>query len=52
MDLTVRQEVTVGALVIVGGVLLVALLFWLTDRNVSGTGSDVEIGRASCRERV
>src|SRR6185503_17806881 len=28
---------------IVGGVLLGALLFWLTDRNVSGTGSDVVI---------
>ena len=43
MDLTVRQEVSVGALVIVGGVLLVALLFWLTDRNVSRRGVDVQI---------
>jgi len=43
VDLTVRQEVSVGALVIVGGVLLVALLFWLTDRNVSRRGVDVQI---------
>lgn len=43
MDLTVRQEVTVGALVIVGGVLLVALLFWLTDRGFGGSGADVMI---------
>jgi phospholipid/cholesterol/gamma-HCH transport system substrate-binding protein len=43
VDLTVRQEITVGLLVIVGGVLLVALLFWLTGRDVSGGGSDVMI---------
>jgi phospholipid/cholesterol/gamma-HCH transport system substrate-binding protein len=43
VDLTVRQEVSVGALVIVGGVLLVALLFWLTDRRVAGRGTDVTI---------
>ena len=43
MDLTVKQEVSVGALVIVGATLLVALLFWLTDKDVGGKGVPVEI---------
>lgn len=43
MDLTVRQEVSVGALVIVGAGLLVALLFWLTDKDVGGGGVPVEV---------
>jgi phospholipid/cholesterol/gamma-HCH transport system substrate-binding protein len=43
VDSTVKQEISVGALVIVGGVLLVALLFWLTDRNVARRGTEVAI---------
>jgi phospholipid/cholesterol/gamma-HCH transport system substrate-binding protein len=43
VDLTVRQEVTVGALVMVGGVLLIGLLFWLTDRGLGRSGVDVAI---------
>jgi phospholipid/cholesterol/gamma-HCH transport system substrate-binding protein len=43
VDLTVRQEISVGALVIASGVLLVALLFWLTDRGVGGAGVPVEV---------
>lgn len=43
MDLTVKQEVSVGALVIAGGILLVALLFWLTDKDVGGKGVPVEV---------
>ena len=43
MDLTVKQEVSVGALVIVGATLVVALLFWLTDKDVGGKGVPVEI---------
>lgn len=43
MDLTVRQEVSVGALVIVGGILLVALLFWLTDRDITGSGVELQL---------
>jgi phospholipid/cholesterol/gamma-HCH transport system substrate-binding protein len=33
----------VGALVIVGGLLFVALLFWLTDRDLSGSGVEMRI---------
>lgn len=43
MDLTVRQEVSVGALVIVGAALLVGLLFWLTDKDVGGRGVPVDV---------
>jgi phospholipid/cholesterol/gamma-HCH transport system substrate-binding protein len=43
MDLTVKQEVSVGALVIMGAVLLVGLLFWLTDKDVGGKGVPVEV---------
>jgi phospholipid/cholesterol/gamma-HCH transport system substrate-binding protein len=43
MDLTVKQEVSVGALVIVGAALLVALLFWLTDKDVGGRGVPVNV---------
>ena len=43
MDLTVRQEVSVGALVLVGAGLLVALLFWLTDKDVGGKGVPVAV---------
>ena len=43
MDLTVKQEVSVGALVIVGAALVVALLFWLTDKDVGGSGVPVEV---------
>lgn len=43
MDLTVRQEVSVGALVIAGAALLVALLFWLTDKDVGGRGVPVGV---------
>lgn len=43
MDLTVKQEVSVGALVIVGAVLVIALLFWLTDKDVGGKGLPVEV---------
>ncbi len=43
MDLTVKQEVSVGALVIVGAALFVALLFWLTDKDVGGKGVPVPV---------
>lgn len=43
MDLTVKQEVSVGALVIVGAALLVGLLFWLTDKDVGRKGVPVEV---------
>lgn len=43
MDQTVKQEISVGAFVIVGAALLVALLFWLTDKDVGGKGIPVEI---------
>lgn len=43
MDLTVKQEVSVGALVIVGAALFVALLFWLTDKDVGGRGVPVNV---------
>lgn len=43
MDLTVKQEVSVGALVLVGAALTVGLLFWLTDKDVGGSGVPVEV---------
>lgn len=43
MDLTVRQEVSVGALVIAGAALLVALLFWLTDKDIGRRGVSVDV---------
>lgn len=43
MDLTVRQEVSVGALVIVGAGLFVALMFWLNDTDVGGKGVPVDV---------
>ncbi|HMH81549.1 MAG TPA: MlaD family protein, partial [Gemmatimonadales bacterium] len=33
MDLTYRQEVTVGALVLVGFVVFAGFMFWLTGRS-------------------
>ena len=43
MDVTYKQEVGVGALVLVGLALFVGLLFWLTDRNVGAAGARVSV---------
>ena len=39
MDVTYKQEVGVGALVLMGFAVFIALLFWLTDRRVGGEGA-------------
>jgi phospholipid/cholesterol/gamma-HCH transport system substrate-binding protein len=39
MDVTYKQEVGVGAFVLLGFAVFVALLFWLTDRRVGGEGA-------------
>jgi phospholipid/cholesterol/gamma-HCH transport system substrate-binding protein len=38
MDTTYKQEVGVGAIVLVGFAVFIALLFWLTDRRVGEKG--------------
>jgi phospholipid/cholesterol/gamma-HCH transport system substrate-binding protein len=38
MDTTYKQEVGVGAIVLVGFAVFIALLFWLTDRRVGENG--------------
>lgn len=38
MDVTYKQEVAVGALVLLGFAVFIALLFWLTDRRVGAQG--------------
>ena len=43
MDVTYKQEVGVGALVLVGLALFVALMFWLTDRRVGAKGVSVTV---------
>src|SRR5574341_166011 len=43
MDVTYKQEVGVGALVLVGLALFVALMFWLTDRRVGAKGFTVQV---------
>src|SRR5574341_69952 len=43
MDVTYKQEVGVGALVLVGLALFVALMFWLTDRRVGAKGVTVSV---------
>jgi len=43
MDVTYRQEVGVGALVLVGFAVFIALLFWLTDRRVGAQGVRVHV---------
>jgi phospholipid/cholesterol/gamma-HCH transport system substrate-binding protein len=43
MDTTYKQEVGVGALVLVGFAVFIALLFWLTDRRVGAQGTQVTV---------
>src|SRR5882672_3399257 len=43
MDTTYKQEVRVGALVLVGFAVFIALLFWLTDRRVGAQGTRVTV---------
>lgn len=43
MDVTYKQEVGVGALVLVGFALFIGLLFWLTDRRVGADGVNVPV---------
>ena len=43
MDLTYKQEVGVGALVIVGVALFLAGMFWLTGRTPGAEGARVEV---------
>src|SRR2546426_714733 len=38
MDLTYKQEVTVGALVLVGFLVFTAFMFWLTGRSIVSKG--------------
>lgn len=43
MDVTYKQEVGVGALVLVGFAVFIALLFWLTDRRVGAQGTRLTV---------
>jgi len=43
MDTTYKQEVGVGAFVLLGFAVFVALLFWLTGRRVGGEGERVPV---------
>ena len=43
MDVTYKQEVGVGAFVLVGFAVFVALLFWLTGRSVGGEGQRIPV---------
>jgi phospholipid/cholesterol/gamma-HCH transport system substrate-binding protein len=43
MDTTYKQEVGVGALVLVGFAVFIALLFWLTDRRVGAQGVRITV---------
>jgi phospholipid/cholesterol/gamma-HCH transport system substrate-binding protein len=43
MDVTYKQEVGVGAFVLLGFAVFVALLFWLTDRRVGGEGARLTV---------
>jgi len=43
MDVTYKQEVGVGALVLLGFAVFIALLFWLTDRRVGAQGVRVTV---------
>lgn len=43
MDTTYKQEVGVGALVLVGFAVFIALLFWLTDRRVGAQGTRLTV---------
>lgn len=47
MELSSRQEIGVGILVIAGVVLFGAMMFWLTDRNVGGEGVAVQMSLES-----
>lgn len=43
MDVTYKQEVGVGAFVLLGFAVFVALLFWLTGRSVGGEGQRIPV---------
>src|SRR2546426_8311108 len=43
MDLTYKQEVTVGALVLVGFLVFTAFMFWLTGRSIVSTAVPVQV---------
>jgi phospholipid/cholesterol/gamma-HCH transport system substrate-binding protein len=43
MDLTYRQEVTVGALVLVGFVVFTSFMFWLTGRSIVSKAVPVQV---------
>lgn len=43
MDLTYKQEVGVGALVLIGAAVFLAGMFWLTGRSVRTSGTAVDV---------
>src|SRR2546425_8186056 len=43
MDLTYKQEVTVGALVLVGFLVFTAFMFWLTGRSIVSRAVPVQV---------
>ncbi len=43
MDLTYKQEVTVGALVLVGFVVFTGFMFWLTGRSIVSKAAAVQV---------
>src|SRR3989449_8565899 len=43
MDLTYKQEVTVGALVLVGFLVFTAFMFWLTGRSIVSKAVPVQV---------
>src|SRR2546428_11269293 len=43
MDLTYKQEVTVGALVLVGFLVFTAFMFWLTGRSIVSKAVPVRV---------
>ncbi|HMG17463.1 MAG TPA: hypothetical protein VK573_01965, partial [Gemmatimonadales bacterium] len=43
MDTTYKQEIGVGAFVLLGFAVFVALLLWLTGRSVGGEGARIPV---------
>src|SRR2546428_9597851 len=43
MDLTYKQEVTVGALVLVGFLVFTSFMFWLTGRSIVSKAVPVQV---------
>src|SRR5260370_1323982 len=51
MDLSYRQEVTLGALVLVGFVVFTGFMFWLTGRSVVSKAGSVPVAVRSQRRQ-